>query len=241
MVGCRVQVNLEAIMCPRSSQRDRVPSAMSLSELADLCSTEIDHYRRSEPYNEQYCLEIFHRALLRHDPAAWERLQELFNPIVRGWMHKHPRQNIACYHEPVEYYVAHTFTRVWRSSIHNTLEFETLSSALRYLKLSLQGVVIDTLRVHSQPNEAPSTDSGSGPFAYSIGGPASKEGYGSGEMWVSIKCLLANERERRLAYLFYHCSLKPQEIVRNYQKEFSDTQEIYQLTRNIIESLTGHV
>jgi hypothetical protein len=210
---------------------------MSLSELADLCKTEINNYRRSESCNEQYCLEIFHRALTQHDPDAWELLQEHFSPTVKAWMHKHPHQDIACYHEPVEYYAAHTFTRVWQSSMCNALEFDTLSAALRYLKLSLQGVVIDALRVYSQPNCAPLPLSGSGSDTNYIGKPATENNYKSGEASESIEGMLSTKRERRLAYLFYHCGLKPQEIVRNYPEEFSDTQEIYQLTRNIIERL----
>jgi hypothetical protein len=224
-------------MYSRSSQRVHVPSAMSLSELADLCMTEINNYRRSELYKEQYCLEIFHRALFQHDPVTWEILQELFNPMLRAWLHKHPRQNIACYHKPVEYYVAHAFTRVWQSSIHNTLEFDTLSAALSYLKLSLQGVVIDTLRVYSRPYEAPAPDSGSGQITNYMEDSAAENNYRSSEVWDNIESLLSNERERRLAYLFYQCNLKPKEIVCNYPEEFSDIQEIYQLIRSITERL----
>jgi hypothetical protein len=224
-------------MYPRSSQRVHVPSAMSLSELADLCMAEMNNYRRSEPYKEQYSLEIFHRALFQHDRDTWELLQELFNPMLRAWLHKHPRQNIACYFAPIEFYVAHTFTRVWQSSIRNTLEFDTLSAALSYLKLWLQGVVIDTLRVYSRPNEAPPPDSGSGQITNYIEESAAENNCRSSEVWDKIKSLLSNERERRLAYLFYHCNLKPKEIVRDYPEEFSDIQEIYQLTRNIMERL----
>jgi hypothetical protein len=224
-------------MCPQSSQRYHIPGSMSLAELADPCMAEINNYRRNELYKEQYYLEIFHRALNQHDPDAWEILQELFNPMVRAWMHKHPHQDIACYHEPVEYYVALTFTRVWQSSIRNTLEFDTLSAALRYLKLSLQGVVIDALRVYSRPNEAPLRDSGSCPDTYYIEESATEDNYESGEAWDSIRGLLSNKREWRLAYLFYNCSLKPKEIVRNYPEEFCDIQEIYGMIRNIMERL----
>ena len=224
-------------MYPQSSQQYHVPGAMSLSGLADSCMAEINNCRRSELYNEQYCLEIFHRALVQHDQDAWELLQERFKPMVRAWMHKHPHQDIACHHQPVEYYAAHTFKRVWQSSIRNTLEFDTLSTALRYLKLSLQGVVIDALRVYSRPYEAPLSDIGSEPDTYHSGAPTTEDNYGSSEVWDNIKGQLSNKRERRLVFLFYHCNLKPKEIVRNYPEEFSGIQEIYQLTWNIMERL----
>lgn len=222
-------------MCPRSSHRYHIDSAMSLSELTDLSMTEINNYHRGGPYNEQYYLEIFHSALVQHDPDAWELLQERFNPIVRAWMYKHPRSDIVRCYEPLEYFVNHTFTRVWQSSLRITLEFDTLSAALSYLKLSLQGVVIDTLRVYSRPDCAPLPISGSGPDTCYIEEPATEDTYESSAGWDIIKDLLLNERERRLAYLIYHCNLKPGEIVCNYPEEFSNIQEIYRLTRNILE------
>jgi hypothetical protein len=224
-------------MCPQSSQRSHVPGAMSLSELANACMAEIKIFSRSEPNSEQYCLELFHRALVQHDPDAWELLQERCNPMVRAWIYKHPHHAIACYHEPIEYYAAHTFTRVWQSSMLNTLEFDTLSGALSYLKLSLQGVVIDALRMYSRPNCAQLPISGSGPDTYSIEESGVENNHGRGEVWDNINALLLNKRERRLAYLFYHCNLKPKEIARNYPEHFSDTQEIYGLIRNIMERL----
>jgi len=57
------------------------------------------------------------------------------------------------------------------------------------------------------------------------------------DMWDIIQSLLANERERRVAYLLFHCNLRPREIVRRCAPEFTDVQEIYHLRRNIMERL----
>ena len=91
--------------------------------------------------------------------------------------------------------------------------------------------------MYARPNEFPLSDIGFEPDTYYSRVSATKDNYGSSEAWDNIKSLLSNERERRLAYLFYHCNLKPKEIVRDYPEEFSYTQEIYQLTRNIMERL----
>lgn len=56
-------------------------------------------------------------------------------------------------------------------------------------------------------------------------------------IWESIQLLLSDERERRLAYLLYHCGLKPRDIVRRCSPEFPDVQEIYRLNSNIVERL----
>jgi hypothetical protein len=49
--------------------------------------------------------------------------------------------------------------------------------------------------------------------------------------------LLPNDRERRLAYLLFHCHLKPREIVHFCFEEFNEVQEVYRLRRNIFERL----
>jgi DNA-directed RNA polymerase specialized sigma24 family protein len=230
-------------MCFDTESRSRVmgiemedlPDQMSLSALADRCISEIQHYRRHEPYNDRYCLEIFHRAMVKHDPQAWELLQRRFTPTVKAWMRNHPHRDIACRHQSEEDYVADTFVRVWQASMRNRLEFDTLAAALSYLKISLQGAVIDKLRAYSRPKEAPLPEPGSD--APHVEEPASEDVYGSHEMWEVIRSLLPNKRERRLAYLLYYCGLKPREVMQYSPKEFSDIREIYRLTRNILERL----
>lgn len=216
-------------------EMEDLPDQMSLSALADRCISEIQHYRHKEPYNDRYCLEMFHRAMVKHDPDAWELLQQRFTPTVKAWMRNHPQRDIACRHQSEEDYVADTFVRVWQASIRNRLEFDSLAAALSYLKISLQMAVIDRLRAYSRPKEAPLPDPGSD--AYHSEEPATEDEYGSDEMWEIIRNLLPNRRERRLAYLLYHCGLKPREVLRYCPNEFNNIQEIYRLTRNILERL----
>src|SRR2546421_220838 len=46
---------------------ERPPSEMSLADLAVCCAREMACYRRKEPCNDRYCLEIFHRAVAFHN------------------------------------------------------------------------------------------------------------------------------------------------------------------------------
>jgi DNA-directed RNA polymerase specialized sigma24 family protein len=217
-------------------EMEDLPAQMSLTALADRCMREIEKYRKKEPYNDQYCLEIFHRAMVKHDPGAWELLQKRFSPTVRAWMRNHPQRDVACRHQPEEDYVAETFVRVWQASTRNTLEFDSMAAALRYLKLCLQGAVIDNLRAYSRPKEMPLPDPGSD--TYRAEEPATEDDYENNEIWETIKSLLPNKRESRLAYLLYINGLKAREILHYCPDEFSDIQEVYRLTRNIVERLT---
>jgi len=213
-----------------------LPAQMSLTALADRCMREIEKYRHKEPYNDQYCLEIFHRAMVKHDPDAWELLQNRFSPTVKAWMRNHPQREVACRHQTEEDYVDETFARVWQASTRNILEFDSMAAALRYLKLCLQGAVIDSLRAYSRSREVPLPDPGSD--MYYMEEPATEDDYESNDLWESIKSLLPNERERRLAYLLYINGLKARDIVHYRPEEFGDIQEVYRLTRNIVERLT---
>jgi len=63
---------------------------------------------------------------------------------------------------------------------------------------------------------------------------------GSRETWDMLQTLMPGQRERRLAYLLYHCGLKPREIVRCCPQEWSDVQEISRLRHIILERLLRH-
>ena len=60
---------------------------------------------------------------------------------------------------------------------------------------------------------------------------------GRSEVWEALQAMLSDEREQRLAYLLFHCGLKPREIIRFCPQEWSDVREIYRLRRNIMERL----
>ena len=49
------------------------------------CLRELGNYRRREPCDERYGLELLRRATLEGDPQAWECVQHCFSGIVRGW------------------------------------------------------------------------------------------------------------------------------------------------------------
>src|SRR5260370_40285285 len=100
---------------------------------------------------------------------------------------------------------------------------------------SLQGAVIDKLCAYLRTRDVELHDPSSN--TYDVEEPASEDEYGSYELWAIVKNLLPNKRERRLAYLMYVGGLKPREIVHFCANEFGDIQEVYRLTRNIIERL----
>jgi hypothetical protein len=211
---------------------DLSPQAMDISTLMDHCLREINSYRRGEPSNDIYGLELFRRALQERDPFAWEIIQLQFNNMMLHWMRSHPMRNVACRYDSEENYVAQALTRFWQATIGNEkIQFRSLAAVLRYLRASLNGIILDTLRAYSRPREIslPETVEPGDSFVVE-----QDDGY---EVWEVIRNLLPDDRQRRVAYLIYRCGLKPREIVQFCSPEFSDVKEIYQLRHNIFDRL----
>ena len=130
--------------------------------------------------------------------------------------------------------MALTFERFWQATTQQQVVFKTLGGALAYLRASLNGAILDTLRTYSRAREVALPEPGD------AGEPQVEDQADSNEIWEVLQDMLPNKRERRLAYLLYHCGLKPREIVRFCPQEWSDVQEIYRLRRNIVERFLRH-
>jgi hypothetical protein len=203
---------------------------MSLSELAAQCLRELGNYRRGEPCTDAFGLELLRRATFQDNQEAWAWVQHCFGGLVRGWLGRHPQREVAYRLESEENYVAQTFERFWQATAYNQqVEFSTLAAALQYLRASLNGAILDMLRVYVRPGEISLPESGE------PGEPLVEDSTDNSEVWESLRMILSNPREQRVAYLLFHCGLKPREIIRFCPQEWSDVQEIYRLRRAIME------
>jgi hypothetical protein len=207
-------------------------SEMSLSVLAAHCVRELNHYRRGEPCTDTYGIELLRRATVQGNQEAWVWVHHCFGGVVLNWLRRHPQRAHACRLESEEHYVALAFERFWQSTTSNQqVEFNTLAAALRYLRASLHGAILDTLRADARRREISLPEPGE------AGEPHMEDVTSSSEIWDILKTVLANPREVRLAYLLFYCGLRPREIILFCSGEFSDVREVYRLKRNILERL----
>jgi DNA-directed RNA polymerase specialized sigma24 family protein len=207
------------------------PEKMSLEALRDRSALEMRKFRRKEPNDDQYCLEIFRRAMVQLDEQAWNIVYALFQESVRQWFRSDANRTAALRHEDEQNYIDDTFKRFWQSVKAQHLEFPSLSSALRYLRLCLNSVIIDTLRAYARKEVLALPEPGSPDELLC------EDRYHEDEWWPVIETLLCNERERRVIYLLYHCGFKPREIIQRCPGEFANEQEIYRLKRNSLDRL----
>jgi hypothetical protein len=217
---------------PTAMSKESPCSALNIPQLAARCLREIANYHQGEPCTDKYGVELFYRATVLSDPEAWEWIQHCFSDIVLSWLHRHPYREIACRLDNEENYVAQTFERFWQATaLTQKVAFNTLAAALRYLKLSLNATVLDSLRANARSREVSLPETGE------PGEPYIEDVSSSSEVWEVIQTMLPNKREQRLAYLLFYCGLKAREIVRYLPQEWSNVQEIYRLRRSITERL----
>ena len=211
-------------------------SQMKLTTLADMSIRELQRHRCKQPFDDRYCLEILRRALVEQSDEAWSVLQQCFSESIRGWLRSHPSRDVALLHDTEENYIAQTFSRFWYAVRDQYIEFATLYSVLSYLHATLNGIITDTLRsrLRLRIREVPLPEPGS------CEDPSTEDRMSIESLWDCIQSLLPDKRERRLAYLLYHCGLKPREIVVRCSQEFDDVKEIYRLNHNIVERLRGN-
>lgn len=204
---------------------------MSIAALIASCMREFKNYRCGDVSDDRYGVELFRRALCQRDSDAWTALQVCFSDTIRGWLHSHPRRDFALRLDSDENYVAQTFARFWQATAHNQkLAFATLATALAYLRMCLNGAILDTLRAYSRPKEIQV-------WVSDIEEQQAEDGAEQHELWAFLFRMFPKSKERRLLYLLFHCGLKPREIMRHSPQDFADVQEIYQLQRNIMDRL----
>ena len=208
---------------------EHASSTLNNAALAEQCLLQLYAYRRGEPCDESSGLELFRRATIEGDAEAWVWVQRCFSDTVLAWLRCHPSCAAACCLESEANYVALAFERFWQATtLSQQVAFRTQAAALRYLRASLHGAILDTLRACLRPKKVALPEPGE---------PFLEEQAEASEVWEILQGMLPSRRERRLAYLLYHCGLKPREIVRFCPQEWHDVQEIYHLRRSILERL----
>jgi hypothetical protein len=188
-------------------------------------------YHCGRSSKDKYVLELLRRAIVQGDQGARAVVQDRLGEVVRGWLHCHPSREAVCRLNSEEHYVANAIERFWQVTIDQQVEFSMLTTALSYLRVSLNGVILDTLRGSSRPKEAPL------PQPDSLQEQLLEDETSSAEVWELLQSILLNVREQRLAYLLFHCGLGPWEIVYCCSQEFSDVDEIYHLRHTIMARL----
>jgi len=174
---------------------------------------------------EVFRLELLRRASKYGDLQAWKVFQQDLEEIVLTWFHDHSGSEAACRLYNERHFVALAFEGLQQAIVQGQVACERLSRALLYLRASLNGAIMETLRVSKRPG------------AVSITRLDEESLTIRREFWDRLRARHSNQGEQRLAYLLYHCGLEPAEIVHFCPQEWSDIHEVTRLRRIILERL----
>lgn len=180
--------------------------------------------RQDEFAEKRHFIKMCRRALVQRDQYARAWLQCSTQKLIQENLHNHPYYEELQRTGNVEQFVPLTFERFWQIADQQKLWLNSRSQMLRHLRAILNSLILETLR-----NVGHTRQKGVSPYSN-----ISSDGH---TLWSIIQGQLPDERERRVAYLLYHCGLKPMEIVCNCPQEFSDVREIHRVRRVVIEKV----
>jgi DNA-directed RNA polymerase specialized sigma24 family protein len=209
------------------------PSRMPLPQLVEHCTAERTKFRRGEPADPKYCLEVFRRALTTGTDDAWQALYACFFQDVLQWVRYHPVWKSAQLREPPESYANEAFSRLLVANRNHPLDISSLGAILSFLRRCVSSVMLDALRALRKEVpldavfELPAPDE----IDHIIGRIASEE------LWQMVEQCVTAPHELRLAHAVWVEGYRPREIPQILPDDFADVTAVRRCLANIIDRL----
>jgi hypothetical protein len=209
---------------------------MPLAELAATCREETERFLRREPSRDDYCFEIFRRAVCDRVQSAWDAVFAQYQGMVLAWVRRHPLA--ASTREDDGFWVNRTFDRFWMAVGPERFDaFPNMAALLRYLKMCAHSVLLDERRARSAMGHERLTDYvGERIETPDIADHAVGQLAGS-DLWAAIAAEMQDEAERRVAYCCFVLDLKPREVQERYPQLYATVDDVYRIKRNLLERL----
>ena len=234
---------------PFSSQRDMrgqsdrgdstpQPERLSINELARCCSEETNKFLKQSVSNDRYCLELFRRAIVARDDAAWASIYQQYAPLVLTWITQHQSATPLLGQDGSAPLVNAAFAKFSQALTPAKMEnFDSLAAVLKYLKMCVHSVVADEVRTrqsrqYEEALDAIEHEPASADPADDVIATISAQG-----LWQIIFEELNGEDERVLIYLAYVHGMKPSEISSQHRQFFPTVDDVYRIKRNVLERL----
>ncbi len=206
-----------------------------LAELAATCREETDRFLRHEPSRDDYCFEIFRRAVCDRAPQAWDAVFAQYRGMVLAWVRRHPLSIHT--REDDEYWVNRTFDRFWTAVGPERFDaFPGMAALLRYLKLCAHSVLLDEARARRGGPEALSEQAAEAIETPDVADVAVGQLAG-GDLWAVIVAEMQDEAERQVAYCCFVLDLKPREVQERHPQLYATVDDVYRIKRNLLERL----
>ncbi|HEX9440158.1 MAG TPA: sigma-70 family RNA polymerase sigma factor [Roseiflexaceae bacterium] len=212
------------------------PARMDLSTLMRCCAVESERFYRGQPHDTRYSYELFRRALVGRDEAAWEYVYMHYSPLVESWVRRSGA--FAGSGESSEFFVGAAFTKFWRAIAERFEQFPTLASLLHYLQLCAGSVVIDSVRAQSWAEVLPEEAIPSRHANQTSPDEEAMKRVDCEEFWSYINTQLNSEAERVVVFRSFVLGMKPGDIYNDHQELFQSINDVYNVKRNVLGRLS---
>jgi hypothetical protein len=193
-------------------------------------------FLRGEPRDDAYCFEVFERAVVRRDDAAWEAIIAQYRGIVLAYVGQHTVA--AMVREADDFWVNRAFQRFWSAvGPDRFAQFPDVAALLKYLKLCVHSVLLDEARARragstTSLDEVPETARAPLNAEHSVVGKLAGD-----QLWETILRELQDEAEQTVVYLSFARDLKPAEIYERHPQLYGSVADVYRIKRNVVERL----
>lgn len=199
---------------------------MSVVELATRCNSE-SQSRRPVPQNLSSCFELFRRAIVDRNEAAWEAVHAQYSNLVRSWIGA--RDN-------TEDSAQETFARFFRAMNPEKLKnFPTIGALLKYLKTTATNACIDALRKEERERQALAERMAD--FENRLESADIEHRMDAEALRAYIRGQLKDDDERLVFVSLFEFDLPPREIAERHSQHFSSAQQVSRIRDRIVKRL----
>lgn len=209
---------------------DGVPR-LPTSDLAASCREETR--RRSRPAGDPSpCLELFRRAVVEDDQAAWQALYTQYRGLLGQWG--------AGSELELDDLVNETFARFWQGLRgHDFDRFPSLEAVLGYLRQCARSLAIDAARRRKQQSAVQEALRWTAAVDACAGGEEPLARLCAQELRDWLRGRLRDEQERVAFFLSYELGLRPAEVCARRPDLFPAVQTVYMVKERIVVRLAN--
>jgi hypothetical protein len=209
--------------------------AMPLAALVAALRANTDAYFKGRSSDDRFAMELFRRAVLERSEEAWQAIHDTYLGLVTGWVRRHPA--FAGSGEDSAYLANRAFERLWRVLGSDRLvNFPTLPSLLKYLKLCVHGAVVDAAR--SRGNVACDALDCFAVPSQGRGNVEQTEGLIHAEyLWNTVASVIGNPAQEHLAWDTLVLGMTPREVVAAHPENWSSVGQVYEAKASLLRRL----
>jgi predicted secreted protein len=218
-------------------QRDTILVTLPLSDLALFSAHELQVLIEGGTPNDRYPLELFRRAVVLRDSAAWGCIYRQYAPFVLPWLQRHVQaESLLAEAEPAALVDAVLSTLAINLSEEKLARLTSLADILRYLRMCIHSTLSDWRRDQQLLERLALAAGETAPGQPTLAHAARGEDLAQG-LWQVLLEELADEEQRLLFTLLFVRGYSARAVCLHEAARFPDLETVSRLKLQMYERL----